>query len=178
MMLGIVAEGMTEEKVVPVVLGWLGVRHRLSISRADGADDLLQRARDLADWQLLKGATHVLFCIDADKFNRGERIAQLQARLAEPRTGRVEEGVFFFVPIREMEAWLLADEAALSKVVGNSVERQTDFEAPGAVERLHAIFHAQGGYSKTRHPRRIAEAARDETWRRATSYEASTAGFR
>ena len=180
MMVGIVVEGKSEELVAPLILSWLGIRFRAAISTAEGVDDLAQRARELADWQLSKGATHVLFFLDADDGDRARRITQLQASLAAPSNFQVhqEEGVFYFVPVRELEAWLLADEFALAKVLGRPVERQTGLEEPGAVGRLQALFRESGGYRKTHHPRLIAKHATDIAWRRCLSYEASTEALR
>lgn len=182
MMVGVVVEGKSEATIAPIILNWLGIRFRPAITTAEGVDDLIQRARELADWQLSKGATHILFFLDADGGERADRIAQLQQSLARapspPPLAARQEGTFFFVPVPELEAWLLADEAALGVVLGRKVERQARLEEAGSVGRLHELFHQMGGYRKTYHPKLIAQNASDRAWRRCVSYEGSTAALR
>ncbi len=179
MKVGIVVEGMCEQHVAPIILGWLGVNFREQISRAEGVEDLLHQARYYADWQLSKGATHVAFFFDADGPDSSGRIEQLKRRLESAPSGRKEEGSFFFVPVHSIENWLLADEEALSSVLGERIERQNELESPGAVQRLDALFaRVSASYRKTHHARLIAQVSRDRHWARVPSYQRATAPLR
>ena len=179
MIVGAIVEGHGEEHVVRTILGWLGVKHRSAVFRADGVNDLLQNARVLADLHLMKGATHVLFFMDADAETAAARLTALRQRLAETPSGRMEEGVFEFIPVQELEAWFLADEVALGEVLGARVSPVDDPQQHGAVGRLEMVFASAGkSYRKAQHAKEIADHASDARWLRCASYTASTARLR
>jgi Domain of unknown function (DUF4276) len=181
-MVGAVVEGHGEESVVRVVLGWLGVKFRSAVFRAEGVNDLLERARELADLHLSRGATHVLFFLDADAPSAAGRDAELRGRLsARPAEGRAEAGVFEFIPVQELESWLLSDDSAISRVLGAKVDQvgQPNLEQAGAVKRLEDIFRAaRNQYRKSQHAKEIADAASDKAWQRCPSYRRSTGPLR
>lgn len=174
MNIGCIVEGQSEERVVPIILGWLGKKHR-SPFRARSRQDLVANARVYAQEQLARGATHVLFFFDADQPDGEAAWAVVEQKL----TGMPFIG---FVPVQEIEAWLMADERALSKVIGTpDVARVRDPQSlvKPSLE-LDALFtrYGAGHYNKGFHPKRIAEAATDKAWRRLPSYERATQPLR
>jgi hypothetical protein len=176
MLVGPVVEGESERDAIPKLLDKLEVRHRPPLV-ADGKPDLLRRARAYAGLQAKSGATHVLFCFDADSPDGESEFRTLQQRLLS-----VTVPILGYVPVHALEAWFLADEEALSKVIGSRVEavRQPE-EDPLPARTLDQLFRANGrvqGYLKTQHAKRLAEAARDKRLLRCPSYERSSGIFR
>ncbi len=159
---------------MPKLLDKLGIRHRPPL-RCEGKNDLINKAQDYADLQLARGATHILFCFDADGLDGESELARLKGRL----TGYE---VFGYVPVHAIEAWLLADEAALTAVLGAMIQALPNPEAdPRPAETLDRLFRAHGepgGYQKTRHAQRIAKEASDKRLLRCESYRRSTEPFR
>lgn len=179
MIIGAIVEGHGEEKVVSVVLNWLGVTCR--IRRMEGVSDLMERARDVADQLLFRGATHILFFCDADAVGIEARRAAITAKMnATAPMGRTEEDHFFFIPTPELEAWLLSDEVALAKVLEvERVERVSNPEREGALAALEVLFRKYGkSYRKSQHGKEIADFSKDKTWLRCRSYELATEPLR
>lgn len=196
---GPIVEGDAEERVVPLILERLGVRHR-SPSRAQGKPDLIKRGAIYAELQFERGASEVLFCFDTDGTDHiGElnsltqslahQIGQRLKDAADPPAPRVaallrklaDEPTRSFLPVHELEAWLLADEDAISHVVGTPVSQTKSPETdPMPADTLASIFRAAGltGYRKRHHGPAITRAADHEKWRRCPSYERASSQFR
>lgn len=157
-----------------IILRWLGIRHR-AVYRADGKPDLLKRARDYAELQLARGATEVLFFFDADGPEGKSEFVHLQAALKD-----LDRRIHGFVPVRQLEAWLLADETALGAVLARAVRPVVQPERlDDPVGELEKLFRAAGqDYVKSRDAKRIAECSRDSRWQRCESFTWSTRTLR
>ncbi len=175
MNIGPVVEGESEERAVPVLLKKLGLRHRSPLV-AEGKQDLLRRARDYADLQRSKGASHVLFCFDADSPDGESEFLRLKEELADiPLMG--------FVPVHALEAWLLADEEALTQHLLLSsplaaISRPEEDPLPAST--LDGLFRANGrpeGYRKTRDAHLIAKLAQHKRLLRCRSYARACASL-
>lgn len=176
MLIGPIVEGESEERAVPVLLKKLGVRHRSPLV-AEGKQDLIRRARDYADLQRSKGASHVLFCFDADGPDGDSELRRLKETLTDvPLLG--------FVPVHALEAWLLADEEALTQHLHLStpltaIARPEDDPTPA--DTLDDLFRANGrpeGYRKTRDAHLIAKLARLQRLMRCASYARASESVR
>ena len=176
MLIGPIVEGESEERAVPVLLKKLDIRHRSPLV-AEGKQDLIRRARDYADLQRSKGASHVLFCFDADGPDGESELLRLKEALTDiPLLG--------FVPVHALEAWLLADEGALSQLLHLStplaaVTRPEDDPRPA--DTLDNLFRANGrpdGYRKTRDAHLIARLARHQRLMRCGSYARASESVR
>jgi hypothetical protein len=198
-LVGPIVEGDAEERVVPLILGWLGVKCRPPL-RAQGKPDLIKRAATYAELQFHRGASEVLFCFDADGLDYrseleglaqslsyqidqrlNEAVGPPEQRVAELLRSLREAPLTPLLPVHELEAWLLADERALANVVGTSVPRIANPEAdPHPDSSLDAIFRRAGlsGYRKREHSVKITQAASDRAWRRCPSYERGLQQFR
>lgn len=176
MQVGPVVEGESERDAIPKLLDKLRVKY-LPPLVADGKPDLFRRAGEYARLQKGKGATHLLFCYDADGPDGEGELQRLRQRLlSQPLP------VLGYVPVHSIEAWLLADEVALTAVIGAPIEAINHPEGdPSPVRTLDQLFRANGhvqGYLKTRHARLIAEAAKDRRLQRCPSYERSSEALR
>lgn len=178
MIVGPVVEGHSEERVVNVILKWLGIKHRPPL-RADGKQDLIARGSILGAIQRRKGATHILYVFDADGPDQTRVRDALPSRLDPSWADTTSTAI----PVYELEAWLLADEQALSNLLETTVDRIARPEAePDPASVLDRIFRSAGthknGYIKAVHSKAIADHATDKAWRRCASYEQGTAFLR
>ncbi len=107
---------------------------------------------------------------DADRQNPDDLIAKMEARI----TGRIYPFPRkFLVIVQELEAWLLADEAALSALTGKPQRRILDPEAlDDPKERLARILSRARLSYTSEIARRIANASRaDVLAARCPSFE-------
>lgn len=112
--LGIIAEDQSDLEVLHVLATKIS-RRQFSVSHflGRGCGTIRRKARPWCENLASKGCTHIAVVHDKDRSDAQVLRATLEALL--PRTAHVKTSII--IPTEEIEAWLLSDTAAISRVL-------------------------------------------------------------
>jgi hypothetical protein len=79
-----------------------------------GAGELLKKGANQLRAYIEQGCSHFVVCYDADGPDPSLHQAEVQTRIVGP--ARVEDRCCIVIPVQEIEAWILADVEAASKI--------------------------------------------------------------
>jgi len=116
-MLAILAEDDSDAECLTVIIRRHYGNNKLEIKRKgyDGCGGLCSKgARDIRAWREA-GVTRFVICHDADRRPEFEIREKVLSRVVRPSGSTVDCCVA--VPVQEIEAWLIADESALTSVI-------------------------------------------------------------
>lgn len=131
---GILGEDISDAEALAVIVRKLAGSEKLPIRKKgyDGCQELLRKgAHDLRAWTGL-GVSKFIVCHDADR-NSPDEIRQRVLGAVVTPTGLASSAWEIVIPVQELEAWILADNAAIKQVIQTwsareitSPERQDD----------------------------------------------------
>lgn len=109
--LGVIAEDHSDVDVIDILTRKI-TQTPLTVRRAiaHGSGDLQKRALERARVLHAKGCTHLMLVRDSDHHS----LADLSARLTKALEGAPIARRAVVIPVRAIEAWLLADHAAIN----------------------------------------------------------------
>lgn len=113
--IGIIAEDDSDVKVAEILLGKLRNRRTFQIKKfiGQGCGKIFSKCRRWADDLSRKGCTLLAIIHDLDQKNETDlRRALVQALEPSPIANYA-----VIIPIRELEAWLLSDDAAINRAL-------------------------------------------------------------
>jgi hypothetical protein len=116
-MFAILAEDRSDaESLVTIVRRLIGTRNQSIRSKGfSGCGELCRKAGSQIQILAKKGATHFIICHDSDGNEPREIKAKVEAAIREKV--RDDHDCCIVVPIQEIEAWMIADEHAIRRVI-------------------------------------------------------------
>lgn len=173
MKLGVIAEDKSDVEVVSAILEKYAPKNDFVVKKfvGNGCGRLRNKCRTWTETLLKGGCAHVLIFHDLD---RNEE-AKLFKALRDKVPVREFPNSLIVIPIEEMEAWLLADEDAISKAFSlkQSLKRVPDPEnVQSPKEEIgHIVWSAaKKRYVNTVHNVKIASVASRDNFMRCSSY--------
>ncbi len=164
MIWGAVVEGHAEELALPRILDLLGVpanRNLRTPRRAEGKSDLLRRRNMFIEQLVDKGVRRLVVVFDADGPDGPHEEESFRSGLRPEFAW-----VVCFIPVRMLEAWLLADGEAVKACAGLDevpvVARPELEEQPSAILDGYFREGRRRGYDKVRDAVAIFSEARAE----------------
>ena len=161
-MYGVLGEDASDFETLKVLIRRLADDEKTPVKGkgCKGGAELLKHGwRDLKSLAGL-GCTHFVIAHDADQKPVKEVERELAAKIIKP--SGVKTGICLLVPVQEIEAWLLADLAAASKIFpGWRPQSEANPESLARPkEHLEKLSRQQGGrprYSHATHNPKLAE---------------------
>jgi len=171
--LGVIAEDQSDIDVIAEIVAKL-TKRRLALKtfRGHGCGKILNKCGGWARVLREQGCTRLIVVHDLDTAHLPELRARLTDALAQcPISQRV-----IVIPIREIEAWLLADEVAIGKISKRKqpkpIANPERYMRPKEVLRdlLYRLSDKRIEYVNTVHNRQIASHASVARLRRCASF--------
>jgi hypothetical protein len=162
--LGVIAEDESDVEVVGVLARKIS-QARFAIRKAigHGSGQIQKKALDWARVLYSKGCTHLMLVQDSDQNDAKD----LRGRLTQALAGAPIARRVVVIPVREIEAWLLADHEAVNKALKLRPPLKKQANPQGILhpkEHLGALIEQRTArhihYTNTIHNVRIAEHAR------------------
>jgi len=116
-MFAILAEDDSDAEALTHIVKRYFNNERLSVKKKgyDGCGGLLAKgARDIRIWRS-QGVERFVVCHDADDHAPQEILAKVLELVVKP--AKAQDACCVTVPVQEIEAWLIADEAAITAVI-------------------------------------------------------------
>lgn len=152
--IGLVVEGDSERRLFEDLRPWFRSRGLdIKVVQAGGRPRLIQEARQHLEVLRLRNCQRVFFLLDQDDDPCPPAVVNLLGVL------RQDPDVIICVIARELEAWLLADTAAVHKATGQTVPASQTDDLDQPVYRLKQLFHRGPGHkypTKTEMVRRLS----------------------
>lgn len=171
--IGVIAEDLSDVQVVEALLTKYSDRNRFFIKKfvGNGCGKLKNKCRAWAATLLASGCHHVFLLHDLDR----KKEAELRAILEDKLPCSAFPTSVIVIPVEELEAWLLSDEAAIKAVFSlkTAPKRYPNTEkVKSPKEELGRIVWSLGRkrYLNTVHNRRIAEKVTLDNLRRCRSF--------
>lgn len=114
-MFGVLAEDRSDAESLKGIIRSIARNQRLPVKAKGfgGCGELVTKGPRQLKLFAEQGCRYYIICRDADGPSQVAATLQLQAAFA----GRLNERVCLVVPVQELEAWLIADEAAIRNVI-------------------------------------------------------------
>jgi len=163
---GLVVEGIYDEAALKELIQKCAPSGTQVISRPCGSREKLMRMFPgiLEDFRHAKNGSHVDKAIvirDADNKNAAELIKRMEAKVFN-RNYPFHKNLL--VAVQQLEAWLLADESAISAVTGKKITRvQNPENLRDPKERLNRLLSEAKSSYTPEVARKIAASAKLET---------------
>jgi hypothetical protein len=162
-MYGVLGEDKTDIEVIKVLIRRISKIENMKVLQRPygGCGDLIKNGHK--DIKTLKdlGCSRIIICYDSDKISPQKRYQEVVDEIIS-RSG-VSVKYCVLVPVQEIEAWLLSDTSAVSKVI-SSVKITRKFASPEnennpkeLLERLCRKPDSKPRYANTLHNKGIAE---------------------
>jgi hypothetical protein len=171
--IGVIAEDKSDVEVITVILEKYAAKNTFEVKKfvGNGCGRLRNKCRTWTETLLKAGCTHVLIFHDLD---RNEETKLLKTLLNKVPSKEFPNALIV-IPIEEMEAWLLADEAAITKTFAlkHPLKKIPSPETVGSPkEEIGRIVWsgAKKRYLNTVHNVKIASTAKRDNLLRCTSY--------
>lgn len=171
--LGVIAEDNSDVDVVGAILEKYTEKNSFVIKKfvGNGCGRLRNKCRTWTETLLKAGCSHVLIFHDLDRNEESKLLSTLLSKVPNKEF----PNALIVIPIEEMEAWLLADEMAISKTFSlkqplKRVSTPETVNSPKEEIGLLVWSAAKKRYVNTVHNAKIASAATRENFLRCTSY--------
>ncbi len=134
--LGMVVEGRSDCEFLEKKRPWFNQQgFALTIHQARDRSRLIRKARRRLEILQQKGCQKVFFFIDQDRDECPPATAKLLTDVAR------EKDAIVCVVARELEAWFLADQEAVTKATGQRFKRRPTDRIPDPKETLKNLFY-------------------------------------
>lgn len=134
-MLAVLAEDKSDYETLKILIRRLLDEPQLAVRGKGygGCGELFSKgARDITTWNKL-GSKKFVICVDADGDEQGRR-NRIKSDVVDKTT--VAAGCCVLVPVEEIEAWILADVAAVGKVItGWKNASSLNIQSPESIRR-------------------------------------------
>jgi Domain of unknown function (DUF4276) len=133
-MFAVLAEDHSDVESLIVLIKRISGIHNQKILRKGfgGCGELRRKACRVLEQLSKQGGTRFVICHDADRSDPAEIRAVVRAALRDDRCARLNYEVV--IPIQELEAWIIADESAIARVIPSvsipSIRRPESLESP------------------------------------------------
>lgn len=173
-LLGVIAEGDSDVAVIQVLLQRVaGTPVRTRAAVADGCGRMQKHALPWSRQLYRQGCTHLMLVCDLDE----NALSDLSARLTQALQGAPIERRVVVIPVRTIEAWLLADHEAMNAEFRFRPPLKRNANPEGLLrpkERLGQLIEQRSGqrvrYNNRVHNPRIAAHAQVAHLRRCPSF--------
>ena len=173
MTIGIIAEDLSDVAVIRALTAKVVPKNQFSTKHfvGSGCGKLRRKCHAWAEVLCRRGCTHIVVVHDLDEENEHELRVTLESCVAQVSA----KGVSVLIPVREIEAWLLTDAAAIQQVF-NLRRRPRVPGNPEAIRDPKACLEElvwKGGskrYVNSIHNQRIAEHAQLASIERCRSF--------
>lgn len=171
--IGVIAEDISDVDVIEEIIAKKRKRNYFKIKKfvGHGCGKVRSKCRDWASNLRIQRCALLIVMHDLDENNLDELRAELQNALCPSPIAKH----IIVIPIREIEAWLLADHHAINKTFGLHLKKITNpEEIRRPKERLRDLVYLKSNKSKvyvnTIHNRRIAANASLKELGRCSSF--------
>ena len=171
--LGVIAEDKSDVEVISAILEKYAAKNDFVVKKfvGNGCGRLRNKCRTWAETLLKSGCAHILIFHDLDRSDETILFKALRDRVPT----KDFPNSLIVVPIEEMEAWLLADEDAITKVFSLKQQLKRISNPETVKSPKEQIGHIVWGAAKKRyvntvHNVKIASIATRENFMRCNSY--------
>jgi len=159
---GILGEDSSDVETLTVIVRRLAGNESLPIKTKGfgGSGGLLTKGRRILELMAAQGCDRFVVCIDADGPNPQPNYQRVVESVTEP--AEVDAAACIVIPVQELEAWILADIQAVSRILSSwtpqPVKNPEGIAKPKEhLVRLSRKKNAKPRYITTVHNGRVAE---------------------
>lgn len=172
--IGIIAEDSSDIDVINEIIKKFSPPNTFHIKKfvGNGCGKLRNKCQSWADALIKKGCNHLLLIHDLDRNKESDLLSALQSKIPKEKY----PNSLIVIPIEELEAWLLSDEAAIQSVFSLK-ERPKKYknceQIKSPKEELARLVWSKATkrYLNTVHNKKIAEKTSLENFRRCSSFK-------
>ena len=119
-MYGILGEDTSDVNTLKVIIRRLHQDERMQISGKgyDGCAQLLRKGARQLEAMVKLGCTRFIIAYDADDGDPSERRKEVQCKVVKP-SGVGDKCCCIVIPVQELESWILADIAAVTRIISS-----------------------------------------------------------
>jgi hypothetical protein len=151
--IGIIAEDDSDVQTIDILIGKIAASpYSITSFKGDGCGKIIGKCRAWSQSLLKQGCQYLLVVHDLDSARKQELLAKLKDALGVSPIANYA----LIVPVREIEAWLLADHAAIKKAMKIKVSLNSVVN-PEAIQHPKE-FLGRLIYTKSAHSRRYVNA--------------------
>lgn len=172
-LIGVIAEDKSDVDVIEEIIAKKRPRNRFKVRKFVGhsCGKVRTKCREWAKNLQMQKCTLLIVVHDLDENNINDLRTQLEAIL---QPSPIADHIIV-IPIREIEAWLLADHSAINKTFGLKLKRIANPESiRRPKERLRDLVYLRSNkrkvYANTIHNKRIAANASVREFARCSSF--------
>ena len=161
-MYGVLGEAPSDAETVKVLIRRLAGDDRLTVRTKgyQGCGELKRKGAKQIDLFAKLNCTRFVVCYDADGPDPTERRAEIDRTVVRP-SGQPASGCCIVIPVQELEAWILADIEAVTKVFRGWRPQpiknpETIVRPKEHIERLSTAGASRPRYSHTMHNAAVA----------------------
>lgn len=172
--IGVIAEDSSDVDVINEILKKFSPANKFQIKKfvGNGCGKLRNKCQSWADALINKGCTHLLVVHDLDRNKESELLSVLQSKIPKAKY----PNALIVIPIEELEAWLLSDEAAIQSVFSlkeppKKYKNCEEIKSPKEELARLVWSKATKRYLNTVHNKKLAEKTSLENFRRCASFK-------